>query len=183
MKNILIIYYSQNGSTKKIARLISRGIEMVEGVTSVLRTVESDHADDAVINDNDLEKCDGLILGSPTHFGNMAAPLKKFIDSTTSHWFNGTLAGKLGGAFTSTSSIHGGQETTLISMFLPLIHHGMIIMGIPYSDDNLSATRTGGTPYGPSHVSFNKEIELSKEEQELCISYGKRFAQTVKKLN
>ncbi len=166
-----------------MARLISRGIKMVDGVSSVIRTVESEYADDAIINPDELDNCDGLIIGSPTHFGNMASPLKKFIDTTTAHWFNGTLTGKLGGAFTSTSSMHGGQETTLMSMILPLMHHGMIIAGVPYSEKSLSSTISGGTPYGPSHVSFNKESELTKEEQDICLAYGKRFAVLVKKLS
>jgi len=156
---------------------------MVDGVSSVIRTVESEYADDAIINPDELDNCDGLIIGSPTHFGNMASPLKKFIDTTTAHWFNGTLTGKLGGAFTSTSSMHGGQETTLMSMILPLMHHGMIIAGVPYSEKSLSSTISGGTPYGPSHVSFNKESELTKEEQDICLAYGKRFAVLVKKLS
>ena len=165
-----------------MARIISRGIEGVDGVSSVIRTVESEYAEDAIIDIDELNGCDGLIIGSPTHFGNMAAPLKKFIDSTTAHWFNGTLSGKLGGVFTSTSSMHGGQETTLMSMILPLLHHGMIIAGVPYSNQNLNSTRTGGTPYGPSHVSFNEKGELSNDEQDICLAYGKRFANLVKNL-
>ena len=166
-----------------MARIISRGIEMVDGVSSIIRTVQSEYSDDAIIDTDELDTCDGLIIGSPTHFGNMASPLKKFIDSTTAHWFNGTLTGKLGGAFTSTSSMHGGQETTLMSMILPLMHHGMIIAGVPYSEKSLSSTKSGGTPYGPSHVSFNEKGELSQEEQDICLAYGKRFAILVKKLS
>ena len=179
MTNILIIYYSQNGSTKKMARLIARGAEMIEEISSVIRTVPSDNEDDsgdALVEKSDLDSCSGLIIGSPTHFGNMAAPMKTFIDSTTSEWFNGTLTGKPAGVFTSTSSLHGGQETTLLSMMLPLIHHGMIITGVPYSEKRLVSTRSGGTPYGPSHVSFNENAEITEDEKEICINFGKKIA-------
>ena len=176
MTSILIIYYSRNGSTKKMARLISRGIETIEGVESKIRTVDNKNADDPLVEKSDLDSCDGLIIGSPTHFGNMAAPMKEFIDSTTEEWFNGTLINKPAGVFTSTSSMHGGQETTLLSMMLPLIHQGMIIVGVPYSENKLSSTLSGGTPYGPTHVSMNKSFEISDDEKEICINYGKRFA-------
>ena len=176
MTSILIIYYSRNGSTKKMARLISRGIETIEGVESKIRTVYNTNADDPLVEKSDLDSCDGLLIGSPTHFGNMAAPMKEFIDSTTEEWFNGTLINKPAGVFTSTSSMHGGQETTLLSMMLPLIHHGMIIVGVPYSENKLSSTLSGGTPYGPTHVSMNKLFEISDDEKEICINYGKRFA-------
>ena len=176
MTSILIIYYSRNGSTKKMARLISRGVETIEGVESKIRTVDNTNADDPLVEKSDLDNCDGLIIGSPTHFGNMAAPMKEFIDSTTEEWFNGTLINKPAGVFTSTSSMHGGQETTLLSMMLPLIHHGMIIVGVPYSENKLSSTLSGGTPYGPTHVSINKSFEISDDEKEICINYGKRFA-------
>ncbi len=181
MTSILIIYYSQNGSTKKMARLISRGIESIEGVNSIIRTVKNSDNDDAVVEKKDLENCDGLLIGSPTHFGNMAAPMKEFIDSTTTEWFNGTLIDKPAGVFTSTSSMHGGQETTLITMMLPLIHHGMILVGVPYSEKKLGSTLSGGTPYGPSHVSINKNNEITDDEKAICISYGKRFANICKK--
>ena len=182
MTSILIIYYSQNGSTKKMARLISRGVEAVDGVSSTIRTVSSDiNESDAIVEKSDLEKCDGLIIGSPTHFGNMAAPMKKFIDSTTSEWFNGTLINKFAGVFTSTSSMHGGQETTLLSMMLPLIHHGMIIMGVPYSEVRLNSTVSGGTPYGPTHVSNKDNENISDDEHAICISFGKRFGEVCKK--
>ena len=186
MVNILIIYYSSNGSTKKMARLIARGVEMVEGVTSVIRTVNNkndDDGSDVVVEKSELKQCSGLILGSPTHFGNMASPLKEFIDTTTAEWFNGDLTGKPAGVFTSTSSLHGGQETTLLSMMLPLLHHGMLIAGVPYSEKHLVNTKTGGTPYGPSHVSFNSDKEISDDEKEICISFGKRIATLARKLN
>ena len=182
--NVLIIYYSTNGSTKKMARLISRGVETVGGINSIIRTVESDDSvsstGDVIVEKQDLINCSALIIGSPTHFGNMASPLKKFIDSTTAEWFNGTLVGKPAGVFTSTSSMHGGQETTLLSMMLPLLHHGMIISGIPYTEKNLSTTKTGGTPYGPSHVSFNSDNDITDEEKSICINFGKRIAELAK---
>tara|TARA_B100001996_G_scaffold133882_1_gene101923 strand:- start:301 stop:864 length:564 start_codon:yes stop_codon:yes gene_type:complete len=185
MTNILIIYYSQNGSTKKMARLIARGVEMIEGISSTIRTVPSDNGnnnEDALIEKSDLESCSGLIIGSPTHFGNMAAPMKIFIDSTTTEWFNGILTGKPAGVFTSTSSLHGGQEATLLSMMLPLIHHGMIITGVPYSEKKLTSTKSGGTPYGPSHVSFNENTEITEDEKEICINFGKRIARLALKI-
>jgi len=186
MANILIIYYSVNGSTKKMARLIARGVEMTPNINSVIRTVGNDNRSvgnsDPIVEISDLEECSGLIIGSPTHFGNMAAPLKLFIDSTTAEWYNGTLTGKPAGVFTSTSSLHGGQETTLLSMMLPLIHHGMVIAGVPYSEKKLASTKSGGTPYGPSHVSFNTETNITDDEKEICINFGKRIADLALKL-
>ena len=186
MANILIIYYSVNGSTKKMARLIARGVEMIPNINSVIRTVNNDNqsADnsDPIVEISDLKECSGLIIGSPTHFGNMAAPLKLFIDSTTAEWFNGTLTGKPAGVFTSTSSLHGGQETTLLTMMIPLLHHGMIISGIPYSEIGLNETRTGGSPYGPTHFSGNKTNKLSEHEIKLCFAFGERIAKIAKKL-
>ena len=131
---------------------------------------------------DDLKDCDALIMGSPTHFGNMAAPMKFFLDGTTAEWFNNTLCGKPAGVFTSTSSIHGGQESTLLSMMLPLLHHGMIISGIPYSNKELSETRTGGTPYGPTHFSGDGKNKLSDSEAKLCFSFGERIAKLALKL-
>ncbi len=180
MYTVLILYYSKNDSTKRIARAISRGIESVEGITASIRTVQSDHyneSDDALVSKEDLKSCSAMLIGSPTHFGNMASPLKKFLDTTTEEWFNNTLEGKIGGAFTSTSSLHGGQETTLISMMLPLLHHGMIIAGVPYSESALTSTKSGGTPYGPSHVSHNNKVDLTEDEKKICFSYGKRIAE------
>ena len=185
MKDILILYYSKNDSTKKMARAISRGIESVSNISSVIRTVKSKNYtenDDLLVTKEDLKSCSGIILGSPTHFGNMAAPLKEFFDNTTEEWLNNTLENKLGGVFTSTSSMHGGQETTLLSMMLPLLHHGMIIAGVPYSEKNLSTTRSGGTPYGPTHVSHNHLTDLTEEEKAICLTFGKRFANIINRL-
>ena len=185
--NVLIIYYSTNGSTKKMARLIARGVEMIEGVSSVIRTVTNISDDttttDAIVDKSDLDQCDGIIIGSPTHFGNMSGSMKAFIDTTTAEWFNGCLTGKPGGVFTSTSSMHGGQESTLLSMMLPLLHHGVIITGVPYSEKKLSTTKGGGTPYGPSHVSFESDIEITDDEKDICINFGIRIATLAKKLN
>tara|TARA_B100001564_G_C20621833_1_gene662743 strand:- start:719 stop:1282 length:564 start_codon:yes stop_codon:yes gene_type:complete len=186
MKDILILYYSKNDSTKRMARAISRGVESVTEATAIIRTVKSAHyseSDDLLVTKDDLRNCSGMIIGSPTHFGNMAAPLKEFFDNTTDEWFNCTLENKLGGVFTSTSSMHGGQETTLLSMMLPLLHHGMLIAGVPYSEKALSSTKSGGTPYGPSHVAHDQKSELTAEEKLICISFGKRFAEVVVSLN
>ena len=186
MKDILILYYSKNDSTKRMARVIARGIESVADTSAVIRTVKSYHykdSDDLLVSKQDLKSCSGMIMGSPTHFGNMAAPLKEFLDSTTEEWLNNTLENKLGGVFTSTSSIHGGQETTLLSMMLPLLHHGMILAGVPYSEKALTSTTSGGTPYGPSHVSHNQKNELTEEEKQICLTYGKRFANIIKNMN
>ena len=186
MKDILILYYSKNDSTKRMARAIARGIESVADTSAVIRTVKSYHykdSDDLLVSKQDLKSCSGMILGSPTHFGNMAAPLKEFLDSTTEEWLNNTLENKLGGVFTSTSSLHCGQETTLLSMMLPLLHHGMIVAGVPYSEKALTSTTSGGTPYGPSHVSHNQKSELTEEEKKICLTYGKRFATIIKNMN
>ena len=185
--NVLIIYYSTNGSTKKMARLIARGVENIDGANAILRTVpnnqkNTDDSDPLVINE-DLKDCSALLIGSPTHFGNMAAPMKAFIDTTTAEWYNGVLCGKPAGVFTSTSSLHGGQESTLLSMMLPLLHHGMILSGVPYSNKILNTTKTGGTPYGPSHVSFNGKNDISEDEKEICMSFGERIAKLAKKLD
>jgi len=191
MKKILIIFYSNNGSTEKMSEKISRGVNSVDKVDAVIRTVkEINNITNEIANDNnilyatndDLINCDGLIMGSPTHFGNMAAPMKFFLDSTTPEWFNNSLSGKPAGVFTSTSSIHGGQETTLLTMMIPLLHHGMIISGIPYSEIGLNETRTGGSPYGPTHFSGNKTNELSEHEIKLCFAFGERIAKLAKKL-
>ena len=183
--NVLIIYYSTNGSTKKMSRFISRGVENIDGANAILRTVASENTsqDDPIVHKEDLKDCSALILGSPTHFGNMAAPMKTFIDTTTSEWYNGTLTGKPAGVFTSTSSLHGGQESTLLSMMLPLLHHGMVISGVPYSEKKLNSTKTGGTPYGPSHVSFNGKNDISDDEKIICMNFGSRIASLAKKLN
>jgi len=189
MAKILILYFSRNGSTEKMARHIARGVESVTGAESLLRTVPDvspvcEKIADSIPSSGapyaslqDLEKCDGLALGSPTHFGNMAAPLKHFIDSTTALWFSGALSGKPAGVFTSTGSMHGGQETTLLSMMLPLMHHGMLMMSLPCNEIALRETVSGGTPYGPSHVS-EADDELSEHEKRLCWVLGERLAKT-----
>jgi NAD(P)H dehydrogenase (quinone) len=192
MKKILIIYFSNDGSTEKMAEKISHGVNSVDNAEAVLRTISkiNDSHADSIANENnilyatndDLKDCDALIMGSPTHFGNMAAPMKFFLDGTTAEWFNNTLCGKPAGVFTSTSSIHGGQESTLLSMMLPLLHHGMIISGIPYSNKELSETRTGGTPYGPTHFSGDGKNKLSDSEAKLCFSFGERIAKLALKL-
>ena len=191
MKKILIIYYSKNGAIQKMSEKISRGINAVENSEAVIRTLPDikDNTPAIANKDNilyatneDLANCDALILGSPTYFGNMAAPMKFFLDGTSAEWFNNTLSGKPAGVFTSSSSMHGGQETTLITMLIPLLHHGMIISGIPYSEKELHDTRTGGSPYGPTHFSGDKENSLSNHEIKLCTSFGSRVANIAKKL-
>lgn len=185
---ILVLYYSHHGATAAMARQISRGVGEA-GAQAVLRTVPKVAADtqqtspeipeDGPIyaSQQDLQQCDGLILGSPTRFGNMAAPLKYFLDGTASQWMNGDLAGKPAACFTSSASMHGGQESTLLSMSLPLLHHGCLLVGLPYTQPALSSTRSGGTPYGASHVSFgDNSTPLSEDEQSLCRALGKRVA-------
>jgi len=195
MKQLLVLYYSRYGSTAEMARLIARGAEGVKGVESILRTVpevsETCEATTAKVPDDgapyvsldDLKNCDALALGSPTRFGNMAAPLKYFLEKTSGQWLSGSLVGKPAGVFTSTSSLHGGQESTLLSMMIPLMHHGMIISGLPYSESELLTTTTGGTPYGPSHVAgANSDLPLSDDERALCMALGKRLANLSLKL-
>ncbi len=195
MNNILVLYYSRKGATSEMAKLIARGIEKVPGAQARLRTVppvsticeataDNIPADGPpYANHDDLHECAGLILGSPTRFGNMAAPLKYFIDSTSDLWLSSTLAGKPAAVFTSTSSLHGGQESTLLSMMIPLLHHGMLITGLPYSETDLMHTTTGGTPYGASHFAGNDNKQpLSEEEKRLCKALGERVARTAIKL-
>ena len=189
MIKILVLYFSRSGTTADMANHIARGVASVAGAEAVLRTVPdvstvcekvaaSIPANGAIYATlADLKSCDGLALGSPTHFGNMAAPLKYFIDSTTEIWFSGELSGKPAGVFTSTGSMHGGQESTLLSMMLPLLHHGMLILGLPSTEHALRETRSGGTPYGPSHVSTD-HTGLSKHEKNLCRALGARLAKT-----
>jgi len=193
MVNILVLYYSRDGATKSMAQHIAHGIESVSGAEATLRTVpkisticeqtadEIPESGSLYVTLDDLKHCDGLALGSPTHFGNMAAPLKYFIDHTTEVWFSGALSGKPAAVFTSTGSMHGGQETTLLSMMLPLFHHGMILLGLPSSEDALRETQTGGTPYGASHVAHSQQ-SLSKDEKKLCFALGARLATTALKL-
>ena len=191
MNEILVLYYSRYGATAEMAQRIARGIESVPGCQARIRTVPAvstvcEATADEIPAEGppyatleDLQQCAGLVLGSPTRFGNMAAPLKYFIDSSSSLWLAGALAGKPAAVFTSTSSLHGGQETTLLTMMLPLLHHGMLIMGLPYSENELLTTQTGGTPYGPSHTAgTDNKQPLSTEEQHLCSALGKRIAAT-----
>lgn len=196
MKDILVLYYSQRGATKNLAHLIARGIDEIPGVQARLRTVpkvstvcEATAPDiptegPPYVELRDLEECVGLALGSPTRFGNMAAPLKYFLDGTAALWQSGALAGKPAAVFTSTGSLHGGQETTLVTMMLPLLHHGMFIVGLPYSEAALSTTTSGGTPYGASHhAGPGGAIEIDDNEKQLAISLGRRLAQAALKLS
>lgn len=182
---ILVLYYSRHGSTRAIARQIARGIESISHCEAVLRTVNEidgeNSASDPVVSLAELKQCDGLAMGSPVWFGNMAAPLKHFWDQTTSAWISGDLIDKPACVFTSSSSMHGGQETTLQTMMLPLLHHGMMLLGIPYSQPKLHSTQSGGTPYGATSVSANSSV-LSEDEVELAQQMGKRLAQTALKL-
>lgn len=194
-REILVLYYSHHGSVRELARHIARGIEQVPGISARLRTVPkvstTCEATEAAIPDDgapyveagDLEECIGLAMGSPTRFGNMAAPLKYFLDSTSGAWLKGTLAGKPAAVFTSTTTMHGGQESTLLSMMLPLLHHGMLILGIPYTEAALSTTRDGGTPYGASHVSGSDGTTAASEQEKLlAVALGRRLAVTAAKL-
>ncbi|MCW5573790.1 MAG: NAD(P)H:quinone oxidoreductase [Steroidobacteraceae bacterium] len=189
MSEILVLYYSRTGATAELARQVCRGIESVAGASSRLRTVapvsaESEAPAKPVPTSGapyatlaDLRETQGLVLGSPTRFGNMAAPLKYFLDGTSSLWLDGSLAGKPAGVFTSTQTQHGGQETTLLSMMLPLLHHGMYLVGIPFTERALTTTRTGGSPYGASHVAgHDTGATLSDEEKELARVLGQRVA-------
>lgn len=189
MKTILVLYYSRHGATKEMAQHIARGVNAVDGVEAVLRTVAPvsttcEAVEDSIPDEGhpyaqaaDLENCDGLLLGSPTRFGNMAAPLKYFLDGTSAQWLSGALIDKPAGVFTSTSSLHGGQESTLLSMMLPLLHHGMMMVGIPYSEKELLSTTTGGTPYGASHLAGpESNNKISEDEKKLCFALGKRVA-------
>lgn len=193
--SILVVFYSQNGSTANLARQIARGIGSVAGCEAVLRTVpkvstvceavESDIPDSGApyVSAEDLKQCAGLALGSPTRFGNMAAAMKYFIDGTIPQWLGADLAGKPATVFTSSSSMHGGQESTLLTMMLPLLHHGMVISGIPFSETALSHTQSGGTPYGASHVAgHGGSAALSADENQLAFAQGKRLAELAVKL-
>jgi NAD(P)H dehydrogenase (quinone) len=189
---VLVLYYSAGGSVRRMAELIAEGIERVPGAASRLRTVPRirDLAEEPQPDSGspycelkDLEECAGLALGSPTRFGNMAAPMKHFWDGSGLLWHRGALAGKPACVFTSTSSLHGGQETTLLSMMLPLMHHGMLILGLPYTHSQLNATRSGGTPYGASHFAgTGDDLPISDAERELCHAQGKRLAEIALRL-
>ena len=191
MPDILVLYYSRHGALLEMANQIARGIEQVKGVEARVRTVAPVSATSETApmpipasgppyaTLDDLRECIGLALGSPTRFGNMAAPLKHFIDSTSPLWMSATLAGTPAAVFTSSSSAHGGQETTLISMMLPLLHHGMLLVGLPYTEPELMTTRSGGTPYGASHVAGpNSDAPLTADEARLCRALGTRLATT-----
>jgi NAD(P)H dehydrogenase (quinone) len=195
MAEILILYYSVGGSVRRMAEFVAEGVERVPGAMARLRTVPNvapvtQTAVPAIPPEGapycelrDLESCAGLALGSPTRFGNMAAPLKHFLDDTGPLWLKGALAGKPACVFTSTASMHGGQETTLLSMMLPLLHHGMLIVGLPYTQAELNTTRAGGTPYGPSHFAGVADDQpVADAERALCIAQGKRLAEIALKL-
>jgi len=194
MAEILVLYYSRYGSTEKMANLIARGVEEAKAVARI-RTVPpvsptTEAIDDAIPESgapyatlDDLTDCDALIIGSPTRFGNMAAPLKYFIDGTSPLWLSGKLVDKPVAFFSSTSSLHGGQETTLLSMMLPLLHHGAMVVGLPYTEPDLITTTTGGTPYGPTHVAgMESKNPISDEEKRLCLALGRRVATITQKL-
>ena len=195
MAEILILYYSRGGSVAKLARQVARGVEEVPGMQARLRTVPPVAPVTQVASPpepeegapyaekSDLAECMGVILGSPTRFGNMAAPLKHFLDSTSAEWASGTLVGKVAAAFTSTATQHGGQETTLFSMLVPLLHHGMVVVGLPYTESALNTTTAGGTPYGASHVAgLQDDRPLTADEQTLARALGRRVAETARKL-
>jgi len=192
---ILVLYYSRTGQTAELAAQIARGVSRVQGMDARIRTVPSVSPDTeaslpAVPDDgapyaskDDLANCAGLAIGSPTRFGNMAAPLKYFLDSTGDLWLNGTLNGKPAGAFTSTGSLHGGQESTLLTMMVPLLHHGMVLCGVPYSESALNETSAGGTPYGPSHWAGTGEPQAGNDhEKAICQTFGERLARLAMKL-
>ncbi len=195
MTEILVLYYSAHGNVRTMAQLVARGVNQVSGAAARLRTVppvaprtlqtEPPVPDEGApyVELADLAQCAGLALGSPTRFGNMAAPLKHFLDTTGALWAQGTLVGKPAAVFTSTASLHGGQETTLTSMMLPLLHHGMLIVGLPYTQPEINTTRSGGTPYGASHWAGPADDKpLTEEERTLCLALGKRLAETAMKL-
>lgn len=195
MNEILILYYSRHGATAEMARQIARGIESVAGVSARLRTVPAvstvcEATQDSIPESGapyatleDLQACAGLILGSPTRFGHMAAALKYFLEQTSPLWLSGAMINKPASVFTSTSSLHGGQEATLLSMMLPLLHHGMLLVGVPYSETELMHTRSGGTPYGASHLAgTDSKLPLCEEEKRICRTQGQRMAELVRQL-
>ena len=195
MSDVLVLFYSHSGSVQELARHIARGVDSIPGMAARVRTVPKVAAVTTVaspevpsegapyVTANDLAECVGLALGSPTRFGNMAAPLKYFLDGTGGEWMRGTLTGKPACVFTSTSTMHGGNETTLLSMMLPLLHHGMLIVGIPYSEAALSTTTAGGTPYGASHVAgAANDRAVTETEKQLAFALGKRLASVAQKL-
>ena len=196
MADVLVLYYSATGSVRALAQSVARGIDSVEGMRARVRTVPKvapvvDRTEPAVpaegapyVEHRDLEECAGLALGSPTRFGNMAAPLKYFIDGLGAEWARGTLEGKPAAVFSSTSTLHGGNEATLLTMMLPLLHHGMIVVGIPYSEPDLNSTRSGGSPYGATHVSGTaNDRPVAEEESRLAFALGKRLATVARKIS
>lgn len=195
MSQVLVLYYSRYGSTAELAKQVARGVESVTGAEAVLRCVPAvssvcETTEDDIPQEGapyatleELASCDALALGSPTRFGNMAAALKYFLDGTSNLWLKGALVGKPAACFTSTSSLHGGQESTLLSMMLPLLHHGMMVMGIPYTEPDLSKTQSGGTPYGASHVAgLQNDQAVTEEEKRLAQALGQRLAKTTHQL-
>ncbi|RVU84886.1 NAD(P)H:quinone oxidoreductase [Leucothrix sargassi] len=195
MKQVLVLYYSRHGATLELAKRVARGVESVEGVEAIIRTVPEvstvceaveptvPATDAPYVTVDELVAADGLVLGSPTRFGMMAAPLKFFLEQTSAQWLSGNLIGKPAGAFTSTSSMHGGQEATLLSMMLPLIHQGMVVAGVPYSTSELMTTESGGTPYGASHVAGTEnDNEITDDEHTIAMALGKRIATLAVKL-
>jgi NAD(P)H dehydrogenase (quinone) len=195
MKEVLVLYYSHTGAVKEMARAVARGVDSVRGMAARMRTVPKvstvieateppiPASGPPYVELRDLEECVALAMGSPTRFGNMAAPLKYFLDGTGGLWLRGAMSGKPAAVFTSTATLHGGQETTLLSMLLPLLHHGMVIVGLPYTEPELTSTTSGGSPYGATHVAgANSDRPLSEEEQRLCGSLGRRLAEVALKL-
>jgi NAD(P)H dehydrogenase (quinone) len=195
MSDVLVLYYSTNGATEALAREVCNGVDSIKGMASRLRTVPPvsavcEASEDTVpesgppyVTSADLGECSGIVMGSPTRFGNMSSALKYFIDSTGGDWMKGTLIGKPAGVFTSTSSLHGGSETTLLTMAIPLLHHGMVYVGLPYSEEELATTTTGGSLYGATHVTWSRQAdELSKDEKRLAFALGKRVARIAQKL-
>ncbi len=195
MAEVLVAYYSRDGAVEKMAKLIARGIEEVPGMEARIRAIAPvstvcEAVEEAIPKEgapyvtlHDLKECVGLAFGSPTHFGNMAAAAKHFLDSTTSLWLSGSLVNKPAGVFTSTATQHGGQESTLLSMMTPLMHHGMVMVGLPYTESDLTTTRSGGTPYGASHVAGSEgSCVISEEEARLCRAQGRRLAQIARQL-
>ena len=193
---VLVLYYSPGGTTAEMANIIARGVEEVAGVQARVRTVPnvspvSEQTDSEIpetgplyASNDDLLECDGLILGCPTHFGNMPAAMKYFLDNTSALWMGGKLAGKPAAVFSASTSMHGGQESTLLTMMLPLLHHGMLIVGLPYTETSLFETKTGGTPYGATRLTDDLEATpLSDDEKKLCLAIGRRVASTAKKLS
>lgn len=186
---VLVLYYSRTGSTFQMAKKIAHGVDSISHIEARIRTVpavtskienpadEIPESDAPYVTLDDLQGCTALALGSPTRFGNMAAPMKYFLDSTGELWMQGKMVGKPAGVFTSSTSLHGGQESTLLTMMMPLLHHGMLITGVPYTEPALIQTQTGGTPYGPSHMAgMSNSSELSEHEEQVCLALGKRLA-------